>query len=154
MSMLKSPSGQTDYQVQDEEGSYVTTSDSGTARSTIRFSAAGAKSTIQLTPAFGSFLASSRWRSADYIGKYYSTSTYVNKVTTLDLSVGDKIIFKARKSSYSLIGYDADTFTGNVGSYGLKARDATEVVINANSASDDELDADIDTIVMFQRIGD
>jgi hypothetical protein len=154
MSMLKSPNGETDYKLQDEIGSYVEASDSGTSRSATRFSLTGIKASTQLTPSFGSFLGIERWRSADYIGKYYSTSAYVNKVTTLSLSVGDRLIFKARRNSYSLIGYDADTFTGNYGSYGLKCRDALETQINANSSSDDELDADIDTIVMLQRIGD
>jgi uncharacterized HAD superfamily protein len=72
------------------------------------------------------------------------------------LQIGDKIIFKARKGSYTIIDYDPDTIDGeNSTSYAFnKYRDATEAWINANSTSDDEADKDIDTIVMFQRVAD
>ena len=89
----------------------------------------------------------------NFIGQYYPDYDYVNKVTTLNLNVGDKIVFKARKGSYSIVDYDPDTLD-TINATATKRRDDTEAWINANSTSDDETDKDIDTIVMFQRVAD
>ena len=81
----------------------------------------------------------------------------MNKVTSLKLEVGDKIMFRARKTSYHLLTYtprNLETWVNSPTPATSRVRDAIEVQINANSASDDTTDADIDTIVMFQRIGD
>jgi hypothetical protein len=155
ISMLKAPAGSSNYDVIDEASVSLSCVAAGTSKTATRFTAGGSSSLatlldISITPA-----AVNLYTIKDYVGRYYPDYEYVNKVTTLNLQIGDKIIFKARKGSYTIIDYDPDTIDGsNSTSYTLKYRDATEAWINANSASDDEADKDIDTIVMFQRVAD
>jgi hypothetical protein len=154
MSMLKAPAGSSSYSVIDEISANLSCLAAGNNKTAKKFTAGGASSTITLLDASAqASTPSDRWNSKSFIGRYYPDYEYVNKVTTLNLSVGDKIVFKARKGSYSILSYDPDTLdTINVSA--AKYRDATEAWINANSASDDETDKDIDTIVMFQRVAD
>jgi hypothetical protein len=153
--MLKAPAGSSNYDVVDEASVSLSCVAAGTSKTATRFTAGGSSSSatlldVSITPA-----AVNLYTIKDYVGRYYPDYEYVNKVTTLNLQIGDKIIFKARKGSYTIIDYDPDTIDGsNSTSYALKYRDATEAWINANSASDDEADKDIDTIVMFQRVAD
>ena len=157
MYMLKANSGSSNYKIQDQISADISCENSSIELTTKRFSASGVSTDVTLSPAFATLyeFGNSRWRKLDYIGKYYPMSNYVSKVTNLKLEVGDKIIFKARKNSYNLISYTPTNLETWVNSPAIsKTRDALEIQINANSSSDDTTDSDIDTIVMFQRIGD
>ena len=154
MSMLKAKAGSNDYSIIDEVSAGLSCLAAGNNKTTKKFTVGGASSTVTLLNASAiTSDPSSRWNDARFIGRYYPDYEYVNKVTTLNLNAGDKIVFKARKSSYSIIDYDPDTLD-TINATATKRRDATEAWINANSTSDDENDKDIDTIVMFQRVAD
>ena len=154
MSMLKAKAGSSDYSIIDEISADLSCLAAGNNKTAKKFTVGGASSTVTLLDISAAISApEDRWNSKSFVGRYYPDYEYVNKVTTLNLSVGDKIVFKARKGSYSIVNYDPDTLdTVNVST--AKYRDATEAWINANSTSDDEADKDIDTIVMFQRVAD
>ena len=160
MSMLKaSAATNTSFAVIDEISVALTGSAQGTTRTAATFNSAGvAGSPIDLALNL-SATGEDAWKAENYIGnKYCPDYDYVLKVTTLKLAVGDKIIFKARKSQTSgtILRYDLNALNSDdyptPNTY--KYRDATEAWINANSTSDDEADKDIDTIVMFQRVAD
>ena len=155
MSMLKAPAGSSDYSIIDEVSVDLECLAAGNSKTATKFTSGGSSSTVTLLDVSITPTPILLHTTKDYIGRYYPDYEYVNKVTTLNLQIVDKLIFKARKGSYSLISYDPDTIDGgNSTSYLTKYRDATEAWINANSTSDDEADKDIDTIVMFQRVAD
>jgi hypothetical protein len=158
MSLLKCAAGDSEYNVIEEISASLTAATAGTEQSTPTWTVVGILGSIVRIPASSSKppqQAFSALTVKDYIGNYNSDYEYTTKVTTLSLSVGDKIMFKARKSSYAIVSYyPEDVYDAFYGTNSLKYRDATEAWINANSTSDDEADKDIDTIVMFQRVAD
>jgi hypothetical protein len=157
MSLLKSKSASSDYDVIDEISVSLSCSSAATNKTTTKFSSLGGSSTSTLVDASATSKSGVlAWQNKNFIGKSYSDFEYVSKVTTLKLEVGDKITFKARKGTFTLMSYDPDTIDdyGLDYSYATVYRDVTEAWINANSAADEAADKDIDTIVMFQRVAD
>jgi hypothetical protein len=157
MSLLKSKATASDYDVIDEINALLQCSSAVTNKTTTKFSSLGSSSPVTLVDAsLNSKTGLNAWQNKNFIGKCYSDYEYVSKVTTLKLEVGDKIMFKARKSTFALMSYDPDSINdySSTYTYNLTYRDATEAWINANSAADDAADKEIDTIVMFQRVAD
>jgi hypothetical protein len=160
MSMLKaSAANNTSFAVIDEISVDLTSSAQGTTRTAATFNSAGVAGSPRNLALNLSATGADAWKAKNYIGnKYCPDYDYVLKVTTLKLAVGDKIIFKARKSQTSgtILRYDLNALNPDdyPTSPTYKYRDATEAWINANTAADDETERDIDTIVMFQRVAD
>jgi hypothetical protein len=158
MSLLKCAAGDSAYNVIEEISASLTAAAAGSEQATTTWTVGGILGSIVRIPATAYKPAQTAFNALttkDYIGNYNSDYEYTTKVTTLNLSVGDKIMFKARKSSYAIVSYFPEAvWDAFYGTNSLKYRDAHVAYIKANSASDDETDKDIDTIVMFQRVAD
>ena len=156
MSLLKCAAGSSTYDVVEEISAALTATAAGTEQSTPTWTTGGTLSSIvRILSVKPVPQAANALTVKDYIANYNSDYEYTTKVTTLKLSVGDKIMFKARKNSYAIVSYyPEDVYSNFYGTNSLKYRDAHVAYINANSTSDDETDKDIDTIVMFQKIAD
>jgi hypothetical protein len=118
--------------------------------------------------------AGNEYKNAHYIGSdvirsnnvYYKDTDSIAEQTTIDLNVGAKLMFRARKGTGDTVSYDPDgngyldeiygsnaSGITNTNYYGTKYMDPMVAFMNANSQNDDTTGSDVDTFVIIQKIG-